>query len=41
MRWLDSITDSIDINLSKVLEGLKDRGAWSVVVHEVTESDVT
>ena len=28
MRWLDSITDSMDINLSKPLEIVKDRGAW-------------
>ena len=41
MRRLDSITDSIDMNLSKVLGGVKDRGAWNVVVHEVTESDAT
>ena len=38
MRWLDSITDSMDINLSKLQEKLKDRGAWLAVVQGVTKS---
>ena len=38
MRWLDSITDSIDMNLSKLGEIVEDRGAWHAVVHGVSES---
>ena len=38
MRWLDSITNSIDMNLSKLREIVEDRGAWHAVVHEVTKS---
>ena len=38
MRCLDSITDSVDMNLSKLLETVEDRGAWCVAVHGVTES---
>ena len=38
MTWLDSITDSVDMNLSKLLEIVEDRGAWHAMVYEVTKS---
>ena len=37
MRWLYSITDSVDMNLSKLWEILKDREAWHATVHKVTK----
>ena len=38
IRWLDSITDSMDVSLSKLQEILKDRDAWHVAVHGITKS---
>ena len=39
MKWLDGITDSIDMNLSKLREIVKERGAWQAAVHRVTKSE--
>ena len=41
MRFLDNLTDSIDVNFSKLGEIMEDREAWHAAVHEVTESDIT
>ena len=37
MRWLDSITNSVDMNLSKFWKIVKDRGAWYATVHKVAK----
>ena len=41
MRWLDGITDLMDMNLSELQKLVMDRDAWHAVIHEIAELDTT
>ena len=41
MRWLNGVTDAMDMNLGKLREMVRDRDAWRAAAHGVTESDMT
>ena len=40
MRWLDRITDAMDMDLGKLWETVRDREAWSVTIHGITKSQI-